>query len=802
MAGLLAFSMASATEMLSDNSFESGGIGWYRIVDQVSDAITYRTNMTGGGIDASFLLVSGGAYAYNAQMLQTMLSVRPGYRYTVSLAGSATSDGAKPMDFGIQHNGGNGAYDGDGSGIWTYYDTMMITLPTTYAQFSKSWDNCSVTDAGVQFYIHGGGNSRDAYISWVSLDETPISCGASSSSVSSVATSSVAGSSSSVTTSSSSFSPSNATTRLNQVAFAANGMKRAAILLGNSDPIVVKNSGNVVVATATVSAAKTWAPSGESVRLADFSDVTTPGTYSLWQGSTKISANFNVSATPYSTLLDASLKFYYFQRASTALLSTNAGSYARAAGHPDNSISKTLAGQSGYLSAPKGWYDAGDYGKYVVNSGISTYTLLALYEHFSTFFASRTWNLPESGNAVPDLLDEIRWNLDWMRAMQDADGGVFHKLTSKNFCGAVMPAYDDSVRFIFMKTTAASYDFAAVMATASRLYQTIDPTFASASLQAARDAYTWALAHPTTYYVQPSGVTTGTYDDNVVTDEKLWAAAELYLATQEASFLSDMHSLSIPAKVPEWAYVGTLGYYTIATHSSKFPQADVTAAQDSVLKLADTLRARAETSGYGVPMANADYIWGSNGMAGNQGVVLLHAYYINRETGYLNAARQSLDYLLGRNPLNKSFVTGYGTSTPLNPHHRPSQADGISAPVPGMVVGGPQPGGEDIGVNSWECPNYLVANKPALSYYDNTCSYATNEVTINWNAPLAYLAGALEAIAEGQDFQGDTGYTPPSGTVVQKVVAPVIGSRVLFRKNQLQIQVGEHLYDVLGHRLR
>ena len=99
-----------------------------------------------------------------------------------------------------------------------------------------------------------------------------------------------------------------------------------------------------------------------------------------------------------------------------------------------------------------------------------------------------------------------------------------------------------------------------------------------------------------------------------------------------------------------------------------------------------------------------------------------------------------------------SYVTGFGFRSPRKPHHRPSQCDLVDDPVPGMLVGGPHLGKQDInldGKDAWKCPNYASSEKPALAYLDDECSYATNEVAINWNAPLAYVAGALQAIYQG-----------------------------------------------------
>nr|GFC47660.1 hypothetical protein [Tanacetum cinerariifolium] len=134
----------------------------------------------------------------------------------------------------------------------------------------------------------------------------------------------------------------------------------------------------------------------------------------------------------------------------------------------------------------------------------------------------------------------------------------------------------------------------------------------------------------------------------------------------------------------------------------------------------------------------ADYVWGSNATAANQGIALVQAYRLTGDRKYLRAALTNLDYLLGRNATGYCFVTGCGTRSPQHPHHRLSEADGVAAPVPGLLVGGPNPGRQD------KCA-YPAALAP-LAYSDSVCSYASNEIAINWNAPLVYLAAALEAL--------------------------------------------------------
>ena len=211
--------------------------------------------------------------------------------------------------------------------------------------------------------------------------------------------------------------------------------------------------------------------------------------------------------------------------------------------------------------------------------------------------------------------------------------------------------------------------------------------------------------------------------------------------------------------------------YGKATHASVF--SDAAEAKQKILKTADEFVKRTET-GFGVVMSKDDFVWGSNAAASNQGIWLLHAYYLTGDQKYYTAAVQALNYLLGKNPLDMSFVTGFGTKSPMMPHHRPSTADGVTDPVPGMLVGGPQPGGEDVGsAAEWKCADYRTGFA-ATAYTDQRCSYATNEVAINWNAPLAYLAGALEALNAGYapDFAAE-GVARVAGKVVPESSASV-----------------------------
>jgi endoglucanase len=556
--------------------------------------------------------------------------------------------------------------------------------------------------------------------------------------------------------------------RVNQLGYYPSGPKVAAVVGGAGGTFeVVRGDDGEVASSGLITAGRTWAPSGEVIRLADFSELHAPGRYHVRLEDGTTSAAFTVGNHVHQPLAEAAIKGFYFQRASFRLRTPWAGPWARLAGHPDTQVlvhpSAATANRpaNSTISAPKGWYDAGDYNKYVVNSGIATYTLLAAYEHYSDYVRSLNVDIPESGGALPDVLAEALWNLEWMLAMQDPhDGGVYHKLTSANFSGYVMPHGDTATRYVVQKSTAASLDFAAVMAQASRIfrdYEAVVPGLPDSMEAAAVAAWAWARTNPSVFYNQSAmnlqhspAIHTGEYGDFDVSDEFAWVAMELHVTTRADSFLTVVHDFvsgSGSAPLPGWPQVRTLGYYSLLHHRNTLGSAARAAdVQARVLALANTLRQRHRNSPMSTSMEWGDFYWGSNSVAANQGMALMQAFRITGDSTYLDVATAALDYLLGRNGVGMSFVTGQGELPARHPHHRPSIAGAYSEPVPGLLVGGPNPGRED----AEQCAGYGAAGQypstlPAKAYLDHHCSYASNEIAINWNAPLAYLAVALEA---------------------------------------------------------
>lgn len=554
--------------------------------------------------------------------------------------------------------------------------------------------------------------------------------------------------------------------RLNQVGYYPSADKNAIVVDSVAKTFAVYNATtNEKVYSGDLKPMGVWEYSGEYAQKADFSKVTQVGTYYIKVDGVGQSHPFAIANQAHLGIGKASLRFFYYQRACIDLPVEHAGKWARKAGHTAQDGNAVVHSSAATAERPegtkfysgKGWYDAGDYNKYIVNSGIATYQLLALYEQYPKFFDTLNLNIPESKNSTPDLLDEILWNVRWMLTMQDKDGGVYHKLTNTNFDGSIMPEKATNTRYAIMKTTAATLDFSAVMSVVSRVYRKYDKKLADSCLAASIKAYQWASKNKNVLFNQPAmnqkfnpDINTGAYDDNNVTDEFQWAAIELYIATGKSRYFEDANiefTLRTNFELPNWQKVNTLGLYSLVQNRDNLPEEikpTVDMVKEKIISMAATIQKYQQSkSEFGIAMGEKgwNFNWGSNSVATNQGMLLMQAYRLTGEKAYFNAALSNLDYILGRNGTGYCYVSGFGGKPVMNPHHRPSESDDIVEPVPGMIAGGPNPGQED----ARDCAGKYTSSLPAKSYIDVQCSYASNEVAINWNAPAAFLILSIEA---------------------------------------------------------
>jgi endoglucanase len=509
---------------------------------------------------------------------------------------------------------------------------------------------------------------------------------------------------------------------------------------------------------------------GHQVYLLDFSSLEEPGIYHIESDEGESSPSFKIEPGVYKSLKNSLLKFLYFQRCGMALEEKYTGPYSRPACHMGK-VTPLDGGEK--ISMPGGWHDAGDYGRYVSAGALAVAHMLYAYEIFPEAF-SETVNIPESGNGIPDLLNECRYELDFLCLMQDEDGGLHHKITSRTFCGFVMPDEDPEDMLLFPVTSMSTADFAAVMCIASRVYEKFDPAFARDCMHRAYLAGQWLLSHPdNTDFHNPEGCNTGEYTDPFDRDERMWAYAELMRTDRDIKNEAD-RSIQASAKqgksrqdIYKEAFIKAADEYD-SSHphydgrsvDDGFGWVDVSSmaaiallfdpeksADDKLISRMEALimeRADAfidmQDKGYPVSMKSEDYIWGSNMVASNRADVLIAAALMKGEKKYEQAALNQIHYILGMNAMNTSYVTGFGDHAFKNPHNRVTVADGIDKPIPGEVSGGPCTLLADEKIQEILDKN----TPPQKCYLDDYLSYSTNEITIYWNSSLLFAAAYFD----------------------------------------------------------
>ncbi len=527
--------------------------------------------------------------------------------------------------------------------------------------------------------------------------------------------------------------------RWNHLGYAPKGTKRIVVANPTDSVIELLNASGKSVWKGTLKRVGKWDPSEEEVAQADFTGFQTPGVYSLVVGKTKTSP-FPIENNTYAATFRDGLRAYYYWRASTDLAETHAGIWQRTSGHPDTNLVLVEAGREGRWSAPGGWYDAGDYGKYTLNGAVSVAILLGAYDLYPELFLDKALNIPESGNGIPDLVDECIWELDWLTRMQDDDGGVFFKVASKSWDGMVVPAKARNPRFVIGKSTTSTLTFAAVAAQASRLLTKIDATRSKDLATRAEKAWAWAKQNPSVRHPHETGGS-GAYEDSNFSDEFLWAATELWLSTGKADYRlaakSGFASVAI-GQTTNWQNVQNFAYYDMALHGEKDSLASF--AKSKIDSMANEIKKQIEASAYRMPMQG--FPWGSNDGAMGKAGLLAWAEHFKPGVG-ATGVQETVDYILGKNATGYSFVTGTGEQSARHPHHRTMSGDGIDDPIPGFMVGGPNSQREDdIKKASWGVE--YAHTEPAKCWMDTDKSYASNEVAVNWNAAYIFGLAALQ----------------------------------------------------------
>lgn len=537
--------------------------------------------------------------------------------------------------------------------------------------------------------------------------------------------------------------------RLNQIGYFTNGVKRFVVVDTEAKTFSVVAEDGSDVFKGKLEAKGIWDKSGEQVQIGDFTAFSSEGKYRIELEDGAISYSFQIGKDIMDDVKKATLKSYYLHRISMPIEEKYAGIYHRPLGHEDldRPFHPSTGKTEGTLDTPGGWYDAGDYGKYIINAGIATGFMLAAFEQFPEAYPDNSLNIPESGNGIPDILDEMKYEIDWMLTMQDEDGGVFAKVTTLGFGGFVMPHEAPKDRYVIGKSTAASLHIAAVGAMAARIFEPYDTEFAKTCLEASQRAWGWAMEHPEVYYDKnPEDVFTGPYNDVILDEEFFWAAAELYITTQAPEFFENIQLKlgDITFRLEEnWRnYVDNIGYYSLLGEASPLDEGQKSQVAAGLIELADELAEKHQSIPYQIPVDH--FVWGSNSDVLDAAAIFANAYDVTNNKKYLNLAVETFDYIMGKNAVGYSFITGFGSKRAMKIHHRPSEADGIVDPYPGFVIGGPNFRLQDKGPLEKAGFSY-ASDLPAKAYIDELPSFASNEICINWNAPCVYMLAFFDA---------------------------------------------------------
>lgn len=595
--------------------------------------------------------------------------------------------------------------------------------------------------------------------------------------------------------------------RVNQLGYLTTGPKRATLETESADPLdwqLIDANGDVEASGRTEPRGED-ATAGAAVHIIDFGSVNTPGEGYRLEADGESSHPFAIGDDLYTDLRTQALNYFYFARSGIEILDSEGyEGYARAAGHIDvapNQGDGAVGCQKPepfmqswtcdyQLDVTGGWYDAGDHGKYVVNGGIAVHQVLSTWERAvrvgsESALADSTLAGPEKGNGVPDILDEARWELEWMLSMQvPADkplaGMAHHKVQDNEWTGLpLLPSDDPKPRQLHRPSTAATLNLAAVAAQGSRIFAEIDPEFSATLLEAARTAWVAAVQNPKLYAPLADGSNGGgPYNDDDVTDEFYWAAAELYLTTGEKEFETSLtespHHTGDIFFVGgfDWGRTAALGRMQLAMVDSDL--ADRDAVRSSIVDLADRYVKAQSSENYGQPFApRSGYTWGSNSSILNNQVVIATAFDITGDGAYRNSVLEAMDYLLGRNALGQSYITGYGTVFSKNQHSRwfANQLNpNLPNPPIGSVAGGPNSALQDPiaqQVFSQGCV-------PQQCYLDEINSYSTNEITVNWNSAMSWVASFA---ADQGDGDGAAGGSDDSD--VPNVIALILASALI-----------------------
>lgn len=548
--------------------------------------------------------------------------------------------------------------------------------------------------------------------------------------------------------------------RLNSLGYLPSARKHATVPLPAAKFSVVRTSDESEVLAGTLSGPVRNQDTNDDLYTADFSALIEPGEYRLDIAGAGESATFRIGEDLYVEPYRLATRAMYLMRCGMAVHGEHGGHVFEhdachlEDGQLDRVVDHDSSAHERHRVATGGWHDAGDYNKYVVNSGVTVGTMLRAWHDFQPQLEPIELDIPESAGTLPDLLAEVKWELDWLLTMQADDGSVYHKVSASNYSAYMLPEDEHDPRYFGEWGTQATASFVAMMAAASREIRPYDAKFADRCLAAATKSYKFLMSHPE--YRRPSqeGFQTVGYDNGDHSDwsARLWAAAEMWEATGDAAALEDFETRAKSLRPPtrgwrpnrgeegeppqdrlqrefdanwDWSNPHNLGLLVYLESKREGRDSKlVDGIRQNLLQTADQIVATRDAHGYARPLGRR-YFWGCNGTVARQTVLLEAARRLDAKPEYRDATLDAVNHLFGRNPYGRSFVTGLGNDPPRFPHDRRSAADDLEVAWPGYLIGGPHP--------------------EATDWHDQQDDYRTNEIAINWNGALIYaLAACLQ----------------------------------------------------------
>jgi len=531
--------------------------------------------------------------------------------------------------------------------------------------------------------------------------------------------------------------------RLNTIGYPPGAIKQASLPLPGTNFSVIRLSDGATVFSGKITGPVADPDTQERLYTADFSGLKQPGEYQLDVPGVGRSAPFHVESDIYRKPFYVVMRGFYLWRCGTTVRATYQGTtFAHDVCHTNDAWLDFVGGGHVQKDGTKGWHDAGDYNKYVVNAGVTVGVMFRAWEDFGRQIKTVRLDIPESGGPLPDYLAEIKWELDWLLTMQAPDGSVYHKLSTTRFGDFAPPETETAERYFTPWGSEATADFVGILAQAARLYRPYDPAFADRCRQAARKSYQFLQTHPAYHQADQTGFSTGAYEINEpshrlsgIPENRLWAAAEMWETTGDPDALRDLENRirSVHGKVDndfDWDETKDLGLLTyLFSERSGRDRFLVNLVRGNLLATADGIVQTADRDAYARPLGSI-YYWGCNGGVARQAVILMAAdrathgkiSRFSSKPVYRETCLDALNHLLGRNYYGRSFVTGLGFNPPQHPHDRRDTGEYLNHPWPGYLVGG--------------------TNPKATDWRDEQADFRVNEIAINWNAALVYALAA------------------------------------------------------------